>query len=1095
MTKKRLTRLAALFLVVCLCVSMFACRKQSEDPAGESTGASGSAGSTYTVEVATESGVLLEGVGVYIYTDETLNELVWFDRTDADGKMTFTDSTSDSYVAVLKDTPVGYLVEELYKITGETTQIQLAMEMISDDALEGISIKLGDAMFDFSVTTPDGTEYTLSELLADKEAVVLNFWYLECVPCRQEFPYLQEAYEKYSDQIEILALNPVNDDEEEIADFQKELGLTFPMAKCDPAWETAMNLIAYPTTVVIDRYGVVSLIHTGSVTKAETFEDVFAYFTADDYEKGVVENLEDLKSEDSEEDIEFENPTDIGGVSSFQVMVEPDEVVYVNVYKVSKLYLTIKDADAYVIYNNKTYKPSNGTVSLMISADDVSSAVNLGFGNTGSEAKIFTINLSMPKGTLGNPYAFSLGEFSVSVAAGNAQGVYYTYSVPETGTITVKCLSATAGVPYDFILYNLSSYAWRNLQGDVKFDENGYTYVNIKVRAGDKLQFSVGTLPDDSGSYPAATFTFLASFSAGEEEETQVAKKITYAVTVTDENRKALAGVGVYLDINGSTVNLTTDANGVAYTEQVAGTYTATLRVPSGYKARTTKYTLTEKIPTISVKLDQDIVEQAEYKVTAVDESGAPIQGALVTIGSNFGLTDASGVYSVTLNKGDYTVVVSADGYEIATGSMPESGILVVMLQKENDSDTPSETTPPETTPPETTPDAPSETTPETEPDPAPSTASYSVKIVDYGGKAVSGVAVTFSGDNGTAVKLTDSSGAASATLTQGSYNVTLSFSSGSYYYVNDVVLTAENTSATIKVANKETDGVRGDVGNLYDNDTYYVYEGATYVTLQADLYNYFLFAPTESGTYQFTTSDPNAEISYWGSSTAFISNITSTTDYANNVFTLNIKPTHLGGTQILGITGADECVLIITRIGDAKLDDTDIVAETWEGKTTPTQSFVLRESGKQTFVDLTKNPDVVLGTDGRYHLNNANGPVLYVALGNVQNQYRWLPLSDAFAVTNEDAVLNFIYINRDENGNALSKERYNECMKQYIECRDETYGVYPLTEDLIYMLRNGGEYVGWYNLEDPDCVVPDEELTAGYDPEILWMFNVCYFE
>ena len=43
-----------------------------------------------------------------------------------------------------------------------------------------------------------------------------------------------------------------------------------------------------------------------------------------------------------------------------------------------------------------------------------------------------------------------------------------------------------------------------------------YNTVSIEVKAGDELQFSAGTLPNEENEYPAATLTFTVSF-----EETQ----------------------------------------------------------------------------------------------------------------------------------------------------------------------------------------------------------------------------------------------------------------------------------------------------------------------------------------------------------------------------------------------------------------------------------------------------------------------------------------------------------------------------------------------------------------------------------------------
>lgn len=168
-------------------------------------------------------------------------------------------------------------------------------ELLSEDELDGVTFKRGDVFADMSVTTPDGTTYKISELLKEKKAVVINFWYLNCGPCKTEFPYMQEAYEKYKDDIEILALNPYDGTDETVKEFQQQTGLTFPMAVCDAKWEQYMGLTAYPTTVVIDRYGIVSFKHTGMITETEEFNKLFEFFTADDYEQTVIRNISDIE--------------------------------------------------------------------------------------------------------------------------------------------------------------------------------------------------------------------------------------------------------------------------------------------------------------------------------------------------------------------------------------------------------------------------------------------------------------------------------------------------------------------------------------------------------------------------------------------------------------------------------------------------------------------------------------------------------------------------------------------------------------------------------------------------------------------------------
>ena len=177
----------------------------------------------------------------------------------------------------------------------EDTEKESELQLVPEDELEGKTFERGDVFADMSVTTPDGTTYKISELLKEKKAVVLNFWYINCGPCQMEFPYMQKAYENYQDKLEILAVNPYDGTDKTVAEFQTKYELTFPMAAIEEEWAQYMGLLAYPTTVVIDRYGIISYVHTGMITETEEFNKLFEFFTADDYEQTIIRNISDIE--------------------------------------------------------------------------------------------------------------------------------------------------------------------------------------------------------------------------------------------------------------------------------------------------------------------------------------------------------------------------------------------------------------------------------------------------------------------------------------------------------------------------------------------------------------------------------------------------------------------------------------------------------------------------------------------------------------------------------------------------------------------------------------------------------------------------------
>ena len=168
---KRVRSLLCLVLSVLMLLSLAACKKGGKDAAstnGTEKGTNPTTGkaAVHTVRILNEADAPLENVGVYIYEDETMKELVWYDATDAEGKMSFEDVQRDTYVAVLDEVPVGYEVKEFYPLTGLETEIRLEIGVMTEDM--DIVYNLGDLVMDFTVTENTSCIYSLGIFLARK---------------------------------------------------------------------------------------------------------------------------------------------------------------------------------------------------------------------------------------------------------------------------------------------------------------------------------------------------------------------------------------------------------------------------------------------------------------------------------------------------------------------------------------------------------------------------------------------------------------------------------------------------------------------------------------------------------------------------------------------------------------------------------------------------------------------------------------------------------------------------------------------------------------------------------------------------------------
>ena len=88
--------------------------------------------------------------------------------------------------------------------------------------------QLGETIEDFTVTALGGQTVTLSELLKEKDMVLLNLWATWCGPCEAEFPAMEAAYEQYQDKVAVVALSTEPEDTEEIlAEYAASHGMTF----------------------------------------------------------------------------------------------------------------------------------------------------------------------------------------------------------------------------------------------------------------------------------------------------------------------------------------------------------------------------------------------------------------------------------------------------------------------------------------------------------------------------------------------------------------------------------------------------------------------------------------------------------------------------------------------------------------------------------------------------------------------------------------------------------------------------------------------------------------------------------------------------
>jgi thiol-disulfide isomerase/thioredoxin len=102
------------------------------------------------------------------------------------------------------------------------------------------------------------------------KVVLLNFWATWCGPCRVEMPFFERTYAEFKDEDFVVLAVDFDEPIEAVRAFKEELNLNFPIL-LDPGGEVqrTYRVLGYPTSVLIDREGLIHAIHVGIMTEAQ----------------------------------------------------------------------------------------------------------------------------------------------------------------------------------------------------------------------------------------------------------------------------------------------------------------------------------------------------------------------------------------------------------------------------------------------------------------------------------------------------------------------------------------------------------------------------------------------------------------------------------------------------------------------------------------------------------------------------------------------------------------------------------------------------------------------------------------------------------
>lgn len=393
--------------------------------------------------------------------------------------------------------------------------------------------------------------------------------------------------------------------------------------------------------------------------------------------------------------------------------------------------------------------------------------------------------------------------------------------------------------------------------------------------------------------------------------------------------------------------------------------------------------------------------------------------------------------------------------------------------------------------------------TPEEPTEDASANPVYTVKVTDpLGNPCSDGIIVRFmQGGQQVSMQIVGPDGTATKELPEGDYSVELKFTD-TEADSGRVETTYEAESKTWNVIlskNMDMNATQTLFAQGKECVAYVVSAGCTHVQLTAGERNYFLFIPSETGKYQFSLVGSTDPLGYYGAPHFVQENNAAEIVNEDGSFCINIRAgmvsTGNTGTTVivLGIDAtAEDAILAIQRVGDP---DWSVEDEPWHTykPTIDLQPYTHDTSATLVDFDLTASTDtytLVLGSDNYYHLGSADGPLVLMRLGKNSGGSKYL--SDFQTIQDYSGINKYFY---DEAGQFIKREDYSQCLLEYFGVMDEDSGLYPLTEDLAYIIQMRGEHTGWFTPDGAMYLFVDRNgnPVPGINSELAWLHQCCY--
>jgi len=127
-------------------------------------------------------------------------------------------------------------------------------------------MKVGQTLTPFILEDLNGSQVTVGQ---SGKITVINFWATWCPPCKEEMPELEIFAHENQDKVDFYAVNLL-ENSGKINDFMSKNKFTMPvLLDKDGAVGKRFQVTAIPTTIIVNKQGMVKFRKSGAMTRVE----------------------------------------------------------------------------------------------------------------------------------------------------------------------------------------------------------------------------------------------------------------------------------------------------------------------------------------------------------------------------------------------------------------------------------------------------------------------------------------------------------------------------------------------------------------------------------------------------------------------------------------------------------------------------------------------------------------------------------------------------------------------------------------------------------------------------------------------------------